>query len=222
MARRKLPEYLQETTNNPDHLGMPRNVRIGKREYRVAEPGDVALTTDGFIPGTLYRTRPLILTSVEQFISTAAEYITKSIELNKPITYTGLCCYLGTYRNALDTNYANNKDFTNAISQTKAMIENDLLNNSLNGVYQHQISSLILKNMHSFTDKVEVNSANINMQLDSNKASNREELLRAVEQARAEKAQLERELGIVNTTSTPVIEEDNLTESDKDESNNIK
>jgi hypothetical protein len=49
-------------------------------------------------------------------------------------------------------------------------------------VYQHQIAQLILKNFHGFKDKVEIESANINLN-----ASSREDIIKAVEEARKDK-----------------------------------
>ena len=183
MARKRIPKHLQETPTDPKHLGMPRNVRIGKREYRIAEPADIASLPD-YIPNTLYRTRPLIFNTVQEFINSATEYVNKAIELHKPVTYTGLCCFLGTYRAALDSKYANDIEFSNAISNVKSIIEDNLLENSLKGEYQHQIATLILKNMHSYKDKVEITSSSVNL----NMSQDRESIIEAVEQARKDKA----------------------------------
>lgn len=180
MARKSIPPSKQKPTNNPAHLGVKRNKRIGKRTYFVAKNGDMASLPE-YIPGTLYRTRPLIFATPQELMDTALNYIAKAIENEKPITFSGFLAFSGTFREALFQNY-NTPDFLNTINQVKAMIESFLVDKSLTGVYQHQIAQLILKNFHGFKDKVEIESANINLN-----ASSREDIIKAVEEARKDK-----------------------------------
>lgn len=67
--------------------------------------------------------RPRLYSSVEDFESKVQEYRNKCLEADEPITWTGLCLYLGfSSRQSLDE-YLKYPEFSDSVKKAKLMVE---------------------------------------------------------------------------------------------------
>lgn len=172
-ATKKRPEL---TPLKPEHLNTPRNKKIGGLSYYVAK-----YNNKDYIPNTVMRvTRPLVFDCAEDMIETFKEYANKSIEFNTPITFSGFCAFIGVHRETLYNKHVKYSWFNDTTKAILQAIELHLVNNGLNGTYQHQIAQLVLKNFHGFKDKVEVETSDKSVDY----ATNRQAVLDAINKAK--------------------------------------
>ena len=87
----------------------------------------------------------------------------------KPKTIEGLACFLGITRATLN-NYEKDEKFSELIILAKDRCSQDLVNHSLVGTYNANVSLFLLKNNHGYKDSIEL----------ENKGISRIEITRAV------------------------------------------
>lgn len=86
--------------------------------------------------------------------------VTEKTIFIKPYTVTGLCLYLDICRDTL-IEYEKREGFVDTIKRAKNRIENNIEENSLNGILNSTVSIFNLKNNFGWKDKTEVDS-NVN------------------------------------------------------------
>ncbi len=104
--------------------------------------------------------RPRRFGTADELYALCQEYFNKWLELRRPLTVVGLCCYIDV-RKSTFCDYAAGKydtpgnEFSEAINKAREFIENDKVEKMLNGEYKTAGAIFDLKNNHGYADKVE-------------------------------------------------------------------
>ena len=106
--------------------------------------------------------RPLAFSTVEELEEQIKKYYERCELKEKPLTMSGLACWLGVSRQTL-INYSYKEEFFDTISVARAMVQADMEERGLNGDSNATMSIFSLKNNFGWNDKQEIESTNTNL-----------------------------------------------------------
>ena len=105
--------------------------------------------------------RPLKFKTVEELEEQIEKYYIRCQEKERPLTMSGLACWLGMSRQSL-SNYSNREQFFDTINVARSMVEADMEERGLMGESNATMSIFSLKNNFGWVDKQEVTATNNN------------------------------------------------------------
>lgn len=105
--------------------------------------------------------RPLKFQSVEELEEQIMKYYERCELKEKPLTMSGLACWLGIDRSTL-VNYSYKDDFFHTINLARALVQADMEERALGGKSNATMSIFSLKNNFGWVDKQEVTATNNN------------------------------------------------------------
>lgn len=111
--------------------------------------------------------RPLIFSTVEELEELITKYYERCEIKDKPLTLSGLACWLGIDRKTL-YNYSERDDFFPTIKVAKDVIQADMEERALSGKSNATFSIFSLKNNYGWNDKQEIESKNENINTNKN------------------------------------------------------
>ena len=111
--------------------------------------------------------RPLIFSTVEELEELITKYYERCETMDKPLTLSGLACWLGIDRKTL-YNYSERDDFFPTIKVAKDVIQADMEERALSGKSNATFSIFSLKNNYGWNDKQEIESRNENINTNKN------------------------------------------------------
>lgn len=106
--------------------------------------------------------RPLKFQTVEELEEQIKKYYERCELKEKPLTMSGLACWLGIDRRTL-VNYSKKEEFFPTISTARAIVQADMEERALNGDSNATMSIFSFKNNFGWNDKQEIESTNTNV-----------------------------------------------------------
>lgn len=111
--------------------------------------------------------RPLVFSTVEELENQIIKYYERCELKDKPLTMSGLACWLGISRQTL-VNYSYRDEFFDTINIARNMVQADMEERGLGGQSNATMSIFSLKNNFGWVDKQEVESKNENINTNKN------------------------------------------------------
>ena len=105
--------------------------------------------------------RPLKFQSVEELEEQIQKYVERCGLKEKPLTMSGLACWLGINRATL-VNYSYKEEFFDTINTARSMVQADMEERALGGHSNATMSIFSLKNNFGWVDKIETENTNNN------------------------------------------------------------
>lgn len=105
--------------------------------------------------------RPLAFKSVEELEEQIKKYVERCELKEKPMTMSGLACWLNISRQTL-VNYSYKEDFFDTINTARLMIQADMEERALGGESNATVTIFSLKNNFGWVDKIETENTNVN------------------------------------------------------------
>lgn len=106
--------------------------------------------------------RPLTFKSVEELEEQIKKYVERCELKEKPMTMSGLACWLNISRQTL-VNYSYKEDFFDTINTARLMIQADMEERALGGESNATVTIFSLKNNFGWVDKIETENKNTNV-----------------------------------------------------------
>lgn len=111
--------------------------------------------------------RPLLFKTVEELEEQIQKYVERCELKEKPLTMSGLACWLNMSRQTL-VNYSYRDEFFDTINTARLMIQADMEERALGGESNATVTIFSLKNNFGWTDKQEIESTNTNINTNKN------------------------------------------------------
>ena len=106
--------------------------------------------------------RPLAFKSVEELEEQIKKYVERCELKEKPMTMSGLACWLNISRQTL-VNYSYKEEFFDTINTARLMIQADMEERALGGESNATVTIFSLKNNFGWVDKIETENKNTNV-----------------------------------------------------------
>lgn len=106
--------------------------------------------------------RPLAFKNVEELEEQIKKYVERCELKEKPMTMSGLACWLNISRQTL-VNYSYKEDFFDTINTARLMIQADMEERALGGESNATVTIFSLKNNFGWVDKIETENKNTNV-----------------------------------------------------------